>query len=146
MWETKFSIKTKVNKEVIWKVWSDVENWKEWDKSVEWSSIDGRFELGAKGKLKPKEGPLAKFKLTEVEKFKKFTDEAKLPLTKLQFIHEMNCNNGDTEITHKIRITGILTFLFSRVIGKKLEKDLPHAMENLSQVLEKESQSTKNKN
>jgi len=29
--------------------------------------------------------------------------------------------------------------LFSRVIGKKLEKDLPKAMENLSQILEQEA-------
>ena len=65
MWEAKYSVKTKAKKEAIWKLWTDVENWKEWDKSVKWSNINGDFKIGTKGKLKPKEGPVTNFELIE---------------------------------------------------------------------------------
>ena len=55
----------------------------------------------------------------------------------MDFIHEMNEKNGELFITHGIEIKGILTFLFSKVIGKKLIRELPKAMKNLSEMAEK---------
>jgi hypothetical protein len=45
--------------------------------------------------------------------------------------------NGELFITHGIEIKGLLTFLFSKVIGRKLIRELPKAMENLSKMAEK---------
>ena len=40
-------------------------------------------------------------------------------------------------ITHRVEITGFLTFFFSKVIGKNIAKGLPKAVENLITNAEK---------
>lgn len=131
------SVTIKTSKEKIWTIWSDVANWPQWDKEVEWAKLDGNFVKGATGTLKPKGGPASKFTVTECEKYKAFADVTPLPLTKLHFIHEMEAKNGELVVTHTVKMTGLLTFLFSRVIGKNIAKGLPKAMKNLKKVAEK---------
>lgn len=134
MWSKEVSIRTNASKEQIWKLWSDVSNWKSWDDQVTESSIDGKFIKGTKGKLVPKEGPNSTFQLIEVTELKSFTSRAKLPLGKMDFVHLIDESNGELIITHRIEISGLLTFLFSRLIGEKLIKEIPEAMDNLDKL------------
>lgn len=138
MWTKKVTIKTNASREQIWSLWSNVEEWNKWD-DVEFSKINGKFEIGTYGILKPVKGPKSKFKLISVNKFNGFTARSILPLTKMDFIHEMNEKNGELFVTHGVEIKGLLTFLFSKVIGEKLIQELPKAMENLSKMAEKNS-------
>ncbi|WP_166965418.1 SRPBCC family protein [Yeosuana marina] len=137
MWSKKVTIKTNASREQIWNLWSDVKNWNKWDNEVEYSDMNGQFETGTFGILKPIKGPKSKFKLISVDKLNEFTSRSFLPLTKMDFIHEMNEKNSELFITHGVEIKGLLTFLFSKVIGKKLIRELPKAMENLSKMAEK---------
>ena len=104
MWSKKVSINTTVSKEQIWKLWSDVKNWKSWDEQVIESELNGAFELGRSGFLIPKGGPKTIFELIEVTKNKSFTSRSTLPLTKMDFIHTLNEENG--------RLTKILMYFF----------------------------------
>lgn len=74
--------------------------------------------------------------MVSVDKLNYFTSRSFLPLTKMDFIHEMDEKGGELFITHTIEIKGLLTCLFSRVIGNKLITELPKAMENLSIMAE----------
>jgi len=134
MWTRKTTIKTSAAKEQIWKLWTDVENWNKWDKEVEFSKLNGKFEVGTIGILKPTKGPKSKFELISVEKLNGFTNRSFLPFAKMDFIHKMEEKNGELFITHAVEIKGILTFLFSKLIGKKLVNEMPKAMENLSEM------------
>ncbi|MCB0753812.1 MAG: polyketide cyclase [Ignavibacteriae bacterium] len=134
MWIKKVTIKTDATKEQIWKLWTDVDNWNKWDKEVEFSELDGKFEVGIFGILKPTKGPKSKFELISVDKLCEFTSRSFLPLTKMDFIHEMEEKDGEIYITHGVKIRGLLTFLFSKVIGEKLVNELPKAMDNLSKL------------
>ncbi len=136
MWTKRVVFKTNATREQIWKLWTDVENWNKWDSEVEFSELNADFEIGTYGILKPKKGPKSKFKLISVNKLNEFTSRSSLPFTKMDFIHEMNEKNGELFITHGVRIKGLLTFLFSRVIGEKIIQELPKAMENLSKMAE----------
>ncbi len=137
MWNKKVTIKTKATREQIWNLWSDVKNWNKWDNEVEYSELNGKFDIGTFGILKPTKGPKSKFKLISVDKLNEFTSRSFLPLTKMDFIHKMNEKDGELFITHEVEIKGLLTFVFSRVIGKKIISELPQAMENLSKLAEK---------
>jgi uncharacterized protein YndB with AHSA1/START domain len=35
MWENEFSMETEASAAKVWQLWTDVENWKKWDDSVE---------------------------------------------------------------------------------------------------------------
>jgi hypothetical protein len=137
MWKTEISRKTTATKEQIWKLWADVPNWNTWDKEVEASELFGEFKTGTKGILKPAGGPKTKFEMTECTEFKSFTDRSFLPLCKMDFIHSMKETKNGVEITHKVVMTGVMTFLFSKVIGSKIKIGLPIAVDKLIEIAEK---------
>lgn len=140
MWTTETTQKSKATKENVWKLYSDVNNWNIWDNEVENSELFGEFKKGTKGILKPVGGPKTKFEMTECEINKSFTNRSSLPLCKMDFIHNIKETENGIEITHKVIITGFLTFLFSRVIGKKNEIGLPEAVKKLIELAEKTKQ------
>lgn len=137
MWTAEVNRKTSATKEQIWRLWADVPNWNVWDKEVETSELFGQFKTGTKGILKPADGPKTKFIMTECTKFKSFTDSSFLPFCKMNFIHTMTETKGGLEITHKVVMTGFMTFLFSKVIGNKIKVGLPIAVEKLIELAEK---------
>lgn len=48
--------------------------WRRWDDEVEWSRLDGPFEVGAHGLLKPSRGPKAFFEAVEGRLERAFTE------------------------------------------------------------------------
>lgn len=132
MWKFEHSIVTDATKEQIWKVWSDVNNWSSWDHDIEYAKLDGKFTDGSNIFLKPKGSSEVKTELTNVQYLKSFTDQVKLPLATMQFHHKVDeLDNGSFKLTHTVIISGLLSFIFSRVIGKGIAKGLPSSMEEL---------------
>jgi len=121
----KHTIETTASPEAIWEIWQDVTNWNTWDHGIEFSTIDGPFQAGTTGTLKPKGGPLAHTKLTAVEPKNLFINEAKLTLARIIVSHFLTESNGKIHVTHQIDMTGPLAFFFAFVIGKKMKKNLP---------------------
>ncbi len=134
MWTAEYTLITDATKEEIWKAWADVENWSKWDKGVEWCRLDGEFKTGTTYTLKPVGGPKAKAVITDCQPLKRFTDVSKLPLAKLEFIHELAEEKDGLHVTHRVNISGPLGFFFAQVIGKDTERDLPETIGNLARV------------
>ncbi len=134
MWTAEHTVVTDASKEAVWKVWADVENWKVWDQGVEWSRIEGGFRVGAKCILKPVGGPTTSAIITECQPLKRFVDVTSLPLAKMEFAHELWEKEDGLHITHRVTISGPLSFLFAQVIGKDAARDLPEAMDGLIRV------------
>lgn len=138
MWQVSESIRVKATPSIIWNIWNKPAEWPLWDTDVESCVLVGEFKQGSKGTLKPKGGPAVHFEITELTHEKSFTDIARLPFTKLIFEHDMKMiEPNDVLITHTIKIQGLLTFLFSKVIGKNIAKNLPHALKNLAMKAER---------
>lgn len=138
MWKTETTKKSKATKEQIWSIWTDVRNWNSWDTDVANSRLFGQFEHGTVGELKSKNGPNSKFEIIECTKNKSFTNRSKLPLCTLDFIHEIVEHEEYILITHRIEIKGFLSLLFSRIIGKSQEKNLPNSVAALIKFAENE--------
>lgn len=131
MWSKEISINTNASKDQIWKIWTDVSNWKSWDSQVVDSELFESFQQGSEGILTPKGGPKTKFELTEVTPNHSFTTTSKLPLGKMKVIHSIEKQNTELIITHKVEISGLSSFIFSKFIGEKLIKELPEALDKL---------------
>ncbi len=138
MWSKEVSIRTRATKEQVWKLWTDIPNWNTWDEQVTSSNLNGEFKIGQIGELVPKGGPKSNYTLIEVTPHKSFTSRSSLPFTKMDFIHEMEEVDGALILTHKVQFSGFLSFLFSNVIGSKIVKELPHAMNKLSDMAQKQ--------
>lgn len=134
-WELTESVETDATSEQIWSLWENVDAWPLWDQDLSWVKLKGPFEVGTHGEMKPTDGPKVNFNLTEVEKNKKFTNQAKLPFTTMDFSHVYNAaSNTDRKasIQHRVEMKGFLAPFFGFIIGRKLKKHLKQAMIKLS--------------
>ncbi len=139
MWTTTVTRTTTASKQRIWSLWQDVANWNTWDHEIESVELFGNFQVGTKGVLKPLGGPKTKFEILECVPLQTFTDRSYLPMCKMDFKHSIKETAHGLEITHQVTMTGLTTFLFSKVIGKNVEKGLPTAVEKLIALAEKDS-------
>ncbi len=137
-WETTATATTSATPQQIWALWVDVSRWNRWDHEVMSSSLDGEFVNGATGMLKPHGGPTAKFVMTEVTPLVSFSDRSRLPLATLDFHHSVAVVQGVTTIKHRVVMTELLTPLFSRIIGRKIARGLPVAVNALAALAETE--------
>ncbi|MBC6109990.1 SRPBCC family protein [Pedobacter fastidiosus] len=124
-----FSVTTKeVNKEQIWKLMSNVNQWKNWDTSVEKSELKGNFETGSHFLFKPKGGPDINIKLIEVIPYAYFKDETVFPLAKMNGEHWYEETADGLKITITMTMRGVLSFLWNKIVMKgivaQLESDI----------------------
>lgn len=136
MWETSVSQHTCASKEQIWRLWTDVANWQKWDKDIEWSTLAGDVKVGAKGILKPVGGPQTKFAITTCDYLSVFVNRSNLPLCKMEVIHIISDTATGINVTHTVTMTGFLSFLFAKIMGKNIKQGLPKAVNQLIQLAE----------
>ena len=130
------SIKITTNPAHVFSTYKDVANWPTWDPETVSASIEGDFVVGATGKIKPGKEPETTITWVEVTPDKSFTVECKLPLCKMQFIHEMTTENDQTLVVNKIELTGLLSSVFGLLIGSKLKQGMNASLAGLKQHIE----------
>ena len=120
MWHKSFSTVTQdVTKDQIWTVLSDINHWNDWDKDLEWTELKGEAKPNAEFMLKPKGGPKTRLTISQFDKPNVFADISHLPLAKMHTIHTLSQTSDGVKIQVDIKISGFLTFLWSKVIGQK---------------------------
>jgi hypothetical protein len=130
MWTKSHSVVTKeVTKEQMWKLFADVNNWPTWDKSIEFASIEGKFEKGNHFMFQPKGGPKLKIGIVEAEENKKFTDFTKFPLAKMYGHHTFEDTPAGLKITTTMKVEGPLRFVWVKLVAKKIVDALPSDMQ-----------------
>lgn len=138
----KYSVETSAKKSTIWRLWSDVENWKKFDTILEYSYLvdDAAFETGAIGYLNAKGAPKTKFTLITVDPGVSFTERLSIPLYQtidLQRYFEIS-ESGTTVFTHEVNFKGSLRWLMYNLLSRTFKKELIHVMTNLKEVAEQE--------
>jgi len=53
MWVTEHSVETTAPPEAIWRQWSDVDRWPEWNGDIERIEVDGPFAVGSRIRMVP---------------------------------------------------------------------------------------------
>jgi len=130
MWTKSHSIVTNdVTKEQMWKLFTDVNNWHTWDEGIEFAKLEGEFEKGNFFTLRPKGGPNVKVELLETIENKMFLDVTKFPLAKMYDEHTFEETPQGLKITNTITVTGILGFLWRKIVAQKIVDALPADMQ-----------------
>jgi hypothetical protein len=130
MWTKSHSIVTKeVTKEQMWKLFADVNNWHTWDEGIEFAKLEGKFEKGNFFTLRPKGGPSVKVELLETFENKSFLDVTKFPLAKMFDNHTFEETPQGLKITNTISVTGVLGFLWRKIVAEKIVDSLPNDMQ-----------------
>ena len=117
----------------IWRIWSDVANWKDWDHGLRDTKFSGAFEQGAKGVVISLEGIRSKFELLEVLPGESYTLKSSLVGSSLFVKRYLGTHDGRTTFTHEVWFEGLTAGLFARLFGPKFRKLLPEVMARIDQ-------------
>jgi hypothetical protein len=132
----KHTVKTSASPETIWRIWTDVEHWSAWDTELYNANLDGLFRLGAIGKLTPKTGRVATFKISQFSLGKSYTFTVELPLCKLNIYRYLRNEPDGAYFTHEVSFNGVLAMGFGLLLGRKFQSQLPTVMENIKRIAE----------
>src|SRR2546423_1591153 len=132
-WRFEHSAESTAAPQAVWPRYLDVEHWADWSRhGVEWSRLDGPFEVGTKGKSKPPKSRALTFRLVAVEPDKLFASQVKLPGARLRFDHVIEPSERGSRITHRVALEGPLACLYTPIVRKGVETGLPDGVDRLA--------------
>jgi len=132
-WSFSHTEHTAGSRDDVWRLWSDVASWPTWDAGVETVALDGPFAAGTTGRLKPAGSKPVGIRLLEARPGEGFVDETRLPLATMRFEHSLADDGDGTLITHRVTISGPLTPLWKRVVGRDFVRELPGTVRSLAE-------------
>ncbi|RMI35193.1 SRPBCC family protein [Nocardia stercoris] len=115
--------------------WADMATWHEWNSDTEWARLDGPFEQGATGTLKPKGGPKVRFVVTELTDTA-FVDVSRMPGARIVFDHRIHVVAGRTEVSVTVSIEGPLRRLWTMILGADLAESVQPDLDALVATVE----------
>jgi Polyketide cyclase / dehydrase and lipid transport len=116
---------------VVFKIWREVDRWKEWDPDTKQARLDGPFAAGSTGWLEPSKGRGVKITISECTPDHSFTCVGGIPGFTMHFAHEVRAMPAGCEVTHRVSFSGWLRFIFGQLIGAQIRKGLPVTMASL---------------
>ncbi|MEM6842133.1 MAG: SRPBCC family protein [Bacteroidota bacterium] len=124
----------------VWRLLTDVTQWKDWDTELKTSSLVGEFALGATGELVPMKGPKLTFVISEFIPEQSYTVKTKMPVGHLMMKRTLANRNQLTYFTDDIWFTGALKRVFGLMLGSGFKAVLPEVMENFKRLAEQHKQ------
>ena len=121
--------------DAVWKVWTDVARWPEWDVSKQIARLDGRFEPGACGWAKQRGNLGGSFTITAVDAGRRWVSECPLPLGKVIFDHLLEpVGNGQIRVVKRVEVEGGLAALL-RLLAPRMRRDTAESLAGLQRQL-----------
>jgi Polyketide cyclase / dehydrase and lipid transport len=113
MYSFEFSTELDASRDAVWKVWSDMTKYPEWDPRELELRLDGPFAAGTTGYSKQKGNPGGVFRIVDVSAPSAWTNASPLPGGELVISHRLDELGGTrTRITKRYQVTGPLQLLF----------------------------------
>ncbi len=121
--------------EAVWKLWTDVARWPEWDVSKEIARLDGPFEPGARGWAKQRGNLGGSFTITAVEPGRRWVTECPLPAGKVIFEHLLEpVAEGRVRVVKRAEVQGGLGSLL-RLLAPRMRRDTAASLDALQRQL-----------
>jgi Polyketide cyclase / dehydrase and lipid transport len=120
----------------VWKVWTDVERWPEWDVSKEIARLDGPFQPGVCGWAKQRGNLGGSFTITVVDDGRRWVSECPVPMGKVVFDHVLEpVAGGRVRVVKKVEVQGgfsSLLLLFAPKMRREIARSLAALERQLS--------------
>lgn len=120
-----------IEKEDIWRIWADVNNWPTWHGDLDYCKLEGSFTVGNYFMLKPKGVNPVKIVLTEINEGRDFTDCTSFFAAKMFDTHSMIETAEGLMLTNKLVVTGPLKWLWIKLVAQNVADTVPEEMEAL---------------
>ena len=126
MWtKTKKIITKEINKEQMWKLYQNIENFPIWDNGIEWTKLHGSFAIGTHYSLKPKWWPKVDIEIIHLEEYHQFDDITHFLWAKMYGYHQLTETSEWLEISVTMEVTGLMWWFWVMVVAKWIIDELP---------------------
>jgi uncharacterized protein YndB with AHSA1/START domain len=120
----------------VWKVWTDVDHWPEWDVSKEIARLDGPFQPGASGWAKQRGNLGGSFTITTVEDGRRWVTECPIPMGMVVFDHLLEpVAEGRVRVVKKVEVQGGLGSVLLRLVAPKMRREITESLAALGRQL-----------
>jgi hypothetical protein len=107
MWMTEHSIETNVAAGAIWRAWTEVARWPEWNGDIERIELTGHFAAGSTFVMTPHGQEPVELRLADVVEGERFVDEAEVAGTLVRTTHRIErLDNGAVRIAYRLEASG----------------------------------------
>jgi Polyketide cyclase / dehydrase and lipid transport len=138
MWTNEQSIETAASPDAIWRLWSDVAGWPEWNADIEHIEISGPFSAGSTISMTPIGQDPIELRIAEAVEPELFVDEAKFADVVVRTIHRVERLEGDRiRVVYRMEISGPAADTVGPELGPAISADFPETLSVLAEHAER---------
>jgi len=131
------SVETTASADKVWRIWSDMSTWGEWNPNVSTMDWNGGFISGSTGVMNTKAGQHHKMQLVDVEPGKGFKLETSVvPGTKFRFNCRIEPAGAKTKVSQTVEVGGPLGPVMGGMLGPQVSKEFGTLLSNLARKAE----------
>jgi uncharacterized protein YndB with AHSA1/START domain len=129
MWTNEETIETTASPEAIWRLWSDVAGWREWNADIEHIEISGPFAAGSTITMTPGGQDPVELRIAEAVEPESFVDEADLGDVVVRTVHRVErVNDTCNRVTYRMEISGPGADSLGPELGPQISGDFPETL------------------
>jgi hypothetical protein len=129
MWTSEQSIETAASPDAIWRLWSDVAGWPEWNADIEHIEISGPFAAGSTITMTPIGQDPIELRIADAVEPDLFVDEAELGDVVVRTIHRVEGLEGDrSRVVYRMEISGEAADAVGPELGPRISADFPETL------------------
>lgn len=131
------SLETTASPATVWKVWSDVNHWPQWNPDMNESQLNGPLKLGATGMINTKSGGKHDVVVTHYEEGRSFELESTaLPGTKMAIRATVTPSVSGTRMTQAFEPRGLLAPIVGPMMSGPILKTFNSVLAGLKHEVE----------
>jgi uncharacterized protein YndB with AHSA1/START domain len=137
MWEYEHSVETTASPEALWRHWSDLRSWPQWNKGIETIETDGPFAVGTTFTMTSPDEDTVRMRLVEIVPGELFTDEMDAGDFVVRTVHRLEpVTDVRTRIVYRTEITGPAAGQVGPELGPAITADFPEVLAALVKLTE----------
>jgi hypothetical protein len=137
MWSTEHSIQTTAMPEAIWRLWSDVSRWPEWNGDLDRAELSGSFAVGSRITMFPHDQDPIELRIAEAVEPSTFVDEAEFGGVVVRTTHRVEALGDQNRVVYNLEITGAEADTLGPQIGPDITADFPEVLASLVEWAER---------
>ncbi len=131
------SVETTASLDKVWRIWSDMSTWGEWNPNVSTMDWRGGFAPGTTGVMNTRAGQHHRMQLVEVLPGRSFALETSVvPGTRFRFNCRVEPVGSKTKVSQTVEVHGPLGPIMGGMLGPQVAKDFGTLLSNLARKAE----------
>lgn len=127
------SVESSASADKVWRIWSDMSTWGDWNPNVSTMDWQGGFVSGSNGIMNTRAGQHHKMQLVDVQPGRSFALlTAVVPGTRFRFNCRIDPANGKTKISQTVEVGGPLGPVLQGMLGPQVSKEFGTLLQNLA--------------